>query len=611
MPDAPLVERVLVALLLAASLAGFLVPVRATLRTVLQSNAEPGFRLAPLGPRIRRVIQEVLLQSKVIRERPLPGLAHALIFWGFCAFALATLDHLLAGFGLDLIARQSGFGQVYFGLVAVFAAAVAIAIVGLAVRRFLVKPRWLGKVSAESGFIAFLIFLLMVSYLTEHLGMGPERINWWLHTLALLVFLPLIPHTKHFHLALSPVTIFLARPGFSEIPPLEGDEDFGLDTGADVTWVTALQSFTCVECGRCSEHCPATNTGKELDPKEIILGFRSYLKQHGPGARAALIGEHLTQTAVFQCTTCGACEYQCPVGIQHLPAITGLRRGAVNTGKWEDETGAKLFVNLERHGNPLGISPRERADFINKAGFPIFDGSQEYCLWLGCMGSYDPHGREIAASLAKLLKHLDVSFGVLNKERCTGDAARRLGNDLAFEELATANISAFEESGVRRLLSICPHCVRTISEDWTEFGEAPPIEHHTEFLARERDRLPGGGAGSVVYHDACYLGRYRQVYDEPREIIAHHGELVEAGRSRERSFCCGAGGGLVFLGEEEGKRVSQERTEQLVATGAGTIAIACPFCQTMIRDALPQMENPPRLLDVAQLAAAALPGERD
>jgi len=599
-------EIVLLFVLLSASLALAAIRLRRILHTIATSKADPGFSLKPIGPRIRKVILEVLLQTKVIRQRPLPGIAHALVFWGFCAFSLATLDHLAAGFGFDLIPRKNAWSQTYFAAVAVFAALVATAITGLAARRFLARPRWLGKVSPESGFVAFLIFLLMVTYLAAYFGLAAGRAAWWIHTLALAAFVPLIPHTKHLHLALSPFTLFFGRAGFSSIPPLSGDEDFGLDTGRDITRITALQAHTCVECGRCTEHCPAYNTGKELNPKEVVLGFRSFLAAYGPAADAALLGPHLSQTAVFQCTTCGACEYQCPVGVQHLPSIIGLRRGAVNTGKWEDEHGGKLFINLERNGNPLGVSPRERDKFIASAGLPIYDGSQEYCLWLGCMGAYDPQGRETIGAMAQILNHLEITFGVLKKEKCTGDSARRLGNDLAFEELAAYNLEQFESKGVKKLLSICPHCVRTISEDWKEFGAAPPIEHHSEFLSRHLDRLPLTQEGSVTFHDPCYLGRYRDIYDEPRKVASGAAALVEPEASRDRSFCCGAGGGLVFLGEEKGERVSAERASQLKATGAGTIAVACPFCQTMFRDALAPTENPPRLQDIAQLAAKNL-----
>jgi Fe-S oxidoreductase len=282
----------------------------------------------------------------------------------------------------------------------------------------------------------------------------------------------------------------------------------------------------------------------------------------------------------------------------------------VNTGKWEDDYGTKMFLNLERNGNALGFSINERDKFIQKQELPAFDGTQEYCLWLGCMGAYDPQGREIIASLVQVMRHLNVTFGVLKKERCTGDPARRLGNDLAFGQLAESNLEALKQGSVKKIISICPHCVRTISNDWKEYGEAPPVEHHSEFLARHLDQMPAQtlAGQKIVYHDPCYLGRYRGVYDEPRQVVAHFGEQVDPERARERSFCCGAGGGLAFLGEEKGKRVSVERAEQLAATGATIVGAACPFCNTMFRDALSAISPaPPKLMDIAQIAAASLP----
>src|SRR6266481_5658540 len=379
---------------------------------IRRSKPDADFKLQPIAPRIRKFVWEVLLQGKVIRERPLPGIAHAFVFWGFCAFTLVTIAHLGAGLGLNLLPADYAVVRGYRYFVALFAIAVAVSIAGLAFRRLVLRPIWLGpKVSLESGFIALLIFLLMVTYmLTFRLeeGSAAGRANWWAHTLALLIFLPLIPHTKHLHLVLSPVTIFLKRDGFSRIPPLADDEDFGLDTGRHITQIVALQAYSCVECGRCTEHCPAYNTGKILDPKKIALGVRGYLNEFDAASDEPLLGKHLSQEAAFQCTTCGACEFQCPVGIEHLPAIVGLRRGATNTGKWEDDYGNKLFLNLERNGNPLGFSASERQKFIEKNHIPIFDGSQEYCLWMGCMGSYDPQGREIVLAFAEVLNHIGV-----------------------------------------------------------------------------------------------------------------------------------------------------------------------------------------------------------
>ncbi|MBV9939414.1 MAG: (Fe-S)-binding protein [Acidobacteriaceae bacterium] len=578
---------------------------------IRRGKRDEDYKLGSIGKRIGPFVWEVLCQGKVIKERPLPGLAHAFVFWGFCAFALVTLNHIASGFGIPFLHREHFFGAFYFWFAFAFAITCAVSIAGLAFRRFVIRPKWLGPVSYESGIIAALIFILMVTYiptwwLPEHSVGG--QVLWWAHTLTLLAFLPLIPHTKHLHLVLSPVTIFLQRSGFSHIPPLAGDEDFGLVAGKDISQITALQAYSCVECGRCTEHCPANNTGKELNPKLIILGMRSYLNEYGNENETPILSATVSQKAIFQCTTCGACEYQCPVGIQHLPTIIGLRRGAVNTGTWEDEYGTKLFLNLEKNGNAMGFSQSERDKFIAKQEFPIYDGTQEYCLWLGCMGAYDPRGREIIAAFAAVMKHLGTSFGVLKKERCTGDPVRRLGNDLVFGQLAETNIGALQGAKVKKIVSICPHCVRTMAEDWREFGAELEVEHHSEFLARHTDKLPANRDGQrVVFHDPCYLGRYRGVYDQPRQVIARSATVVDPPRARERGFCCGAGGGLVFLGEETGDRVNYARAKELAATGADTVGAACPFCNSMLRDSLSGLPgNTPQLLDIAQIAAAQL-----
>ncbi|MGD0797419.1 MAG: (Fe-S)-binding protein [Acidobacteriaceae bacterium] len=644
-------EIFLLLALAAASAAVFLARFAPILRTILAARQDPAFSLSPILPRLRAFLWEVLCQAKVIRERPLPGLAHAFVFWGFLAFALVSLNHLALPFGLAFLPPARLLGRFYFAFAAAWALLVAVSIAGLFVRRFVLRPIWLGpQLSWESGLIALLIFFLMATYLAAFLlpAASPAiKPLWWAHTLTLLLFLPLIPHTKHLHLVLAPLAIFLKHPGFSAIPPLSTDdsaEDFGLLAGRDLTQIIALQTYSCVECGRCTEHCPASATGKVLNPKEIILGARAYLNTLGPASTTPLLTDlratesgapglaseiwvdanTLSMEAVFACTTCGACEFQCPVGIQHLPILVGLRRGATNTGAWQDPYGTKLFLTLERSGNALGLPAAERDKFIARAALPIFDGSQEYCLWLGCMGSYDPHAREIVADFARIMAHLGTTFGVLRKEKCTGDPARRLGNDLVFQSLAESGLAAFAAQKVQKIVTICPHCVRTISTDWRDFGPAPHIEHHSEFLARHKSLLPLPlplpsltthnsqltTDDTVVFHDPCYLGRYQNIYDPPRAVIQQQATLVEAPRSHERSFCCGAGGGLAFLGEESGERVSHVRARELAATGAHTVATACPFCNTMFRDALTAISPnspPPQLLDIAQLTARSLP----
>ncbi len=289
----PVGEKVLLAAAIVASVGVFAWRLGPMARNVWGSKKDADFSLRPVGARVWKFFWEVLCQGKVIEQRPLPGLAHALVFWGFLAFALVTLNHMAVGFGVGFLQYAGGFGTFYVGFAAVWALLVAVSIAGLFVRRFVVRPRWLGaKVSVESGVIAGLIFALMVTYLAALFvedRSGAAVGLWWAHTLVLLAFLPIIPGTKHLHLVLSPLTVFLKRPGFSQLPKLEGDEDFGLVAGKDLTQMIALQAYSCVECGRCTEHCPAATTGKVLNPKEIVLGVRSYLNAEGAGSEVALL----------------------------------------------------------------------------------------------------------------------------------------------------------------------------------------------------------------------------------------------------------------------------------------------------------------------------------
>jgi Fe-S oxidoreductase len=302
--------------------------------------------------------------------------------------------------------------------------------------------------------------------------------------------------------------------------------------------------------------------------------------------------------------------------------IVGLRRGVFNSGNSQDETGARLFQSLNDHGNAMGVPETERDRFIAWQELPIFDGSQEYCLWLGCMGAYDPRGQAIVRSFIEIMRHLGTSYGVLSKEYCTGDPARRLGNDAITKELADINLKLLRHYGVSKIVSICPHCVRTIAEDWNQLRPAASgderlpldatIEHHSEFLARHADRLPSRDDGPMVtFHDPCYLGRYRGIYDDPRQVLSRSAKLVEPKRTRDKSFCCGAGGGLVFLGDESGRRMNEERAKELVATGADVVATACPFCTAVFRDAASDptaAEAAVEYLDIAQILERQIRG---
>jgi len=625
---APLIERLLLLLVLVISIGWFWREVHIRLALFLRAKPDTRFSLRPYGPRLLRFIRRVCLQEKVIRERPLVGLAHAVVFWGFLLFLLIGLDHIATGFGTGFLDRSRGFGLVYVRIVAVFAVGVSVGIVGLLMRRFLVRPRALGEISLESGLIGFFIFLLMVTYLaglystpTSPVG----RIIWWLHTLVLAAFLPLIPRSKHFHLLLGPIGVFWQSHTLAHIPTLDYEhEEYGLEQAKDVTRKNVLDAFACVECGRCQENCPAFLTGKLLNPKMIVLDFRKHLLSRAQ--QEAIVGTSIAEATVFQCTTCAACEYQCPVGIEHLPLIIGLRRAQVNTGKYQEEYASRLFTNLETRRNPFGLEATVREAFLKKANLPLFDGSQEWCLWLGCVGSYESHGQEIIVALAEILRAAGKSFGVLAKEVCTGDSARRLGNDYLFLQLAEQNIEILKQACLggqargRKLVSICPHCVKTISQDWPAIRGATAkfeIIHHSRLLAqlapqllapKVRGRLPPSSAAGYTFHDPCYLARYLGETDTVRALLRLASvELREPKRARARTFCCGAGGGWVFLGEEQGKRINRERAEELTDTGAEVIATACPFCPIMLRDALGVAgDAAPQVLDIAEIIAASL-----
>ena len=317
--------------------------------------------------------------------------------------------------------------------------------------------------------------------------------------------------------------------------------------------------------------------------------MRAYLNDLGPASDQPLLGKYNSQEAIFQCTTCGACEFQCPVGIEHVPIITGLRRGAVNTGAWEDNHGSKLFLALGARQQRAGNAPPNATSSLTSRHCPSSTGPRSTVSGWAAWAATTPRAAKLWPTSRSVMNYLGTSYGVLRKEKCTGDPVRRLGNDLVFQQLAEANLEALAQNKVKKIVSICPHCVRTIQEDWKEYGTPPEIEHHSEFLARYTTRLPTCQASGekIVYHDPCYLGRYRNVYDEPRAVAALAGQLVEAPRNHERSFCCGAGGGLAFLGEETGERVSHNVPRNSWPPARKPSRTACPFCNTMFRDAWP------------------------
>jgi Fe-S oxidoreductase len=571
-------------------------------RVRLIAAAPNNFSLENLPFRLRRFTLDVLLQRQTIRERPVAGLAHAFVFWGFVAFGLYTTVEFLRGLHIvDL--TGTGWFHVYRLVLTPFASAVLAGIVYLLIRRAFVRPVGLGtKVSAESIVIALFIAALMITFLLtfrldEHTLVG--QINWWAHLLVILAFLALIPASKHFHLVLSPITVFLKSPVLGNLPNLDFEkEEVGLETVKDLKSKSVLDAFTCVECGRCQVNCPAWGAGKELNPKTIVLQTQDALLA---GDRDKKLVDVYSDKVLWQCTTCGACENQCPVGIEHLPLLIGSRRGLVSNGDAPEYLGA-MYNHLERRSNIWGLGYDQRQKFVSSAELETFDPRKhDVLVWLGCAGAFEADFQKSLRSMFEILRARGVKFGVLSKEKCTGDPAKRTGNEYMFQELATSNIEELKAAGPKKILTSCPHCVKTIGDDYRRFGYEVEIVHSAVFIEELlRDVIPAGPGESakalaerpfgdtVTYHDPCYLGRYGGKVDEPRDLLARFGaDVREPERNRENPYCCGAGGGLLFADKEEepGSRISDVRFKQLQATGAHTVVTACPFCSIMLKGA--------------------------
>jgi Fe-S oxidoreductase len=593
---------------------------QAARRVQLIAAAPNTLSLDHLGARATRFLVDVILQIRTIKERPAAGFAHAFVFWGFVAFGGYTLTEFLRGLGVvDL--THTGWFNAYRRVLEPFAVAVLGGILFLLIRRAVVRPVGLGtKVSVESIVIAIFIATLMITFLlTFRLeeGTTAERVNWWLHMLVILAFMALIPASKHFHLVLSPITVFLKSPELGNLPNLDFEkEQVGLETVKDLGSKSVLDAFTCVECGRCQVNCPAWGAGKELNPKTIILQTQEALLA---GNRERKLGEVYSEQVLWQCTTCGACENQCPVGIEHLPILIGARRGLVSNGDAPDYLGA-MYNNLERRSNIWGLGYDQRTKFVQSAALETFDPAKhDVLVWLGCAGSFDADFQKSLRSLFGILRAKEVKFGVLSKERCTGDPAKRTGNEYMFQELANGNIEDLKAAGVKKILTSCPHCVKTIGNDYRKFGYEVEILHTSvfveELLRREGAGIHSGpaddGASSgggmraprevVTFHDPCYLGRYAGTVDEPRALLTRFGaDIKEPERNRENPFCCGAGGGLLFADKEEepGTRISDVRFKQLQATGANTVITACPFCSIMLKGAQASAQADTQFVDL-------------
>jgi len=654
-------EKLVFAALIVATAAAFLVPIVRRVRIVLAGAPED--RFGDLGKRFLHAVGKVLFQRCTLRrERVFTGLMHVGIFYGALTFDTMTVSHTLEGFidGFYLFGK-SGFGLVFSFVIDAAAIAVMAGVVFLAFRRFVVRPKAYATTPCDSALIYLLITLATATYLyfeafsiAHHPGtarwsfLGPWlaglvtgsgmsatavaahfKIAWWAHVVAVYGFIAYVPHSKYLHMFAGPVNVFFRRSAPSgELPALdlEKSEVFGVEKLPDFTWKDDLDAFACMECGRCQDACPAFASDKPLSPKTILFNMEKALL----AGRKALAGKKrddlpelvpgtFSEGEIWTCTTCGACQKVCPVEIEHVRKIVGVRRSQVlMQSKFPAELNA-FFRNLEINANPWGIGFSKRADWGESLGVAhIKDVPAAATLfWVGCMGAYDDAGKGIASALVKVLRAAGVAFGTLGaEEKCCGDSARRLGNEYLYQSLARENIALFAKYGVRRIVTICPHGYNTFKHEYPKLDAAAgtvDVLSHVELI---RDLIAAGRIAPktaeqarYTFHDPCYLGRHNGLVAEPRSVLASvlGGGPAELRRHGDASFCCGAGGGLMWTEESLGRRINHLRTDEILASGAPLAASACPFCLTMLRDGLKDRGcEGVTVKDIAQIVAEGI-----
>jgi Fe-S oxidoreductase/nitrate reductase gamma subunit len=621
-------------------------------RVALWREGKPERRWDRIPERLGRVVRHALLQGRTLADR-YPGVMHALMFWGFCVLflgtVLATIDYdlLWAPFGVKLL--KGPFYLVYelsldfFGLFFVVGLAIAL------FRRFVQRPR---RIDPTPHF-AFVLGLLLVINLTGFVleacrlavvnpwwgpwspvgwGLGKGLValgmteaglrglhlgTWVFHFAVSFAFIAVIPYTYFIHLITTPLNIFFSRlrPQGELLPILniEEAESLGISKLEEFSWKRRLDFDACTMCGRCQAACPAYLAGTPLNPKQIILKLRALM--HHPDGRA-IHGDTITAGELWACTTCNACVEACPAFIEIVDTIVDLRRYlALSEGALPGTAGTSL-QNMQRAGNPWGLSPGDRLAWAEGLQVPVLEEGREveYLYWVGCSASYDRRNQSIARSVVKVLRAAGVSFAVMAEEKCNGDAARRLGEEYTYQTLATENVENLKRYRFRTVITACPHCFNTIGNEYRQFGGSFEVRHHSvviaELIRAGRLKLTRPREELLTFHDSCYLARYNDIVDAPRETLgAIPGlKLVEMPRNRKGGLCCGGGGGHMWMEVRGERRINEIRVEEALTTQAKTVGTACPFCMAMIDlgRKVKGAEETLQVKDIAELVAEAL-----
>ena len=681
--------------------------IRAGELITLLVKARPEDRTDHIEDRIGQFFQVVLGQSQVLRD-PIPGIAHFFTFWGFIIISIGLLNLALQAFGLTL--PILGDSHAFATLVDLFIIFVAIALCVFAFRRAVIRPKQLFSFlhGPWDGLIILgLILLILISIvLVEIFGyaasngalwslfgmwFGPSvsglgtatnlilfRIFWFTHFIIFFSFLVYLPRSKHLHLMATPFNVFFSDYSPKGALPLmeniEEREDYGVSQPEQFTWKQLLDGYACTECGRCNNVCPASNTGKPLFPKEIILGVKEALfvqsnqilsentiwsKLGVAGVKAdetveekeahheQMVGGIISNDALWACTTCRACMEICPVSIEHVPKIVDMRRHLVMEESDFPTEVTSLFNNIERNSNPWEISNDKRAEWAAGLDIPLMaeNPDADVLYWVGCMGSFDERNKKVATAVAKILKAAHVNFAILGpEEACTGDPARRIGNEYLWQMMAQQNIETLDGYGFNRssaqnghnghasgngtaavakhrtVLTACPHCFNTIMNEYPQLGGDYEVVHHTTYINSliTNDTITlseGFDKRKLTYHDPCYIGRYNDVYEEPRHVlnVLNSQGVSEMHRNRNKSFCCGGGGGRAWMEETIGERVNQTRVNEALETEAEVLAAACPFCITMFDDGIKGVEAEEKMQveDIAEIVVQAIEARQE